>query len=189
MNNYDADLHETWYRFFGPSVRERRLRQLRPGTGLRRQGRGQHVELRALRAGQLAAGIEPPAQSRACASRRRNSNSGERRRDCRRVRRRSLRRERRVPHGGRPHAQGHWAPRLGLVVGPDEERPDEDLRLLGPVLRGVPLNMNIRAINGESYIITQYVSTTDADTRTTGTTRTAARSRSTDRGTCAGCRR
>ncbi len=51
----------------------------------------------------------------------------------------------------------HIAPRLGVVWDPLRNGKTKVYASWGRYFENVPLNMNIRAINGESYIITQYV--------------------------------
>jgi outer membrane receptor protein involved in Fe transport len=56
--------------------------------------------------------------------------------------------------------QGHWAPRLGLAYDPTGSGRAKIYGFWGRFYEAVPLNINIRAINGETYIIPQHVSDT-----------------------------
>lgn len=51
---------------------------------------------------------------------------------------------------------GNWAPRLGLVWDPSGTGKMKVYGFWGRFFEAIPLNMNIRAINGERYIITRY---------------------------------
>jgi len=157
-NNYDADLHETWYRYFadqfsgegwGTYVQERNYSVKGAGSTLStalfvqdswqlasnlRFNAGLRYETQKLNS---AADVAIAGESDAVDC----TVNGE----CRKVDGLTL--------------QGHWAPRLGLVWDPLRNGRTKVYGFWGRFYENVPLNMNIRAINGESYIITQYVNT------------------------------
>ena len=153
-NGYDADLAETWYRFFGPSgdsasyIQERqyfvqgsghttntafyvqdawRLRSnLQLNLGLR-------YELQALDSANDVA-ISGQSDAEACTA------HGE----CRTTDKLTL--------------DNNWAPRLGLSWDPLNNGRSKVYAFWGRFYEAIPLDMNIRAINGERYIIPQHVS-------------------------------
>jgi len=53
--------------------------------------------------------------------------------------------------------KGNWAPRIGLVWDPLKNGKSKVYGFWGRFYEAIPLDMNIRAINGERYIITQWV--------------------------------
>jgi outer membrane receptor protein involved in Fe transport len=53
----------------------------------------------------------------------------------------------------------NWAPRLGVTWDPAGTGRSKVYGFWGRFYEAIPLDMNIRAINGEDYIITQYVNT------------------------------
>lgn len=159
MNNYKAQLAETWFNFFGPAfdraayIQERQYsvngegstnnsavfiqdnwrvsQKLRLNLGLRWETQ------RLNSANQVA--IAGAADAEACTS------LGE----CRKVDGLTL--------------GGHWAPRIGLAYDPMGNGRAKIYGFWGRFYEAVPLNINIRAINGESYIIPQHVSDTALD--------------------------
>jgi len=157
-NNYNADLQETWYRFFGqaPSswgfgdatyIQERNYAVQGEGTTMNaaffvqdswaiRAGLRLNVGLRFERqrldsANNVA--IAGASDAEAC------TVDGE----CRTTNGLSL--------------EGSFAPRIGLTWDPRRDGRMKVYGFWGRFYEAVPLNINIRAINGESYIITQWV--------------------------------
>ncbi len=57
----------------------------------------------------------------------------------------------------------NWAPRLGVSWDPLGNGKSKIYGFWGRFYEAIPLDMNIRAINGEDYIITQYVNPVDAE--------------------------
>jgi outer membrane receptor protein involved in Fe transport len=157
MNNYDGNLHETWYRFFGPSfgfgtyVQERNYSVIgkgntsntaafvqdswRLGPSLRINA-GLRFETQRLGSANKVT-ISGKSDAEACVV------NGE----CRTVDGLTL--------GGR------MAPRLGFVWDPFKDGRSKVYAFWGRFFEAIPLDMNIRAINGEKYIITQYVNNTE----------------------------
>lgn len=58
--------------------------------------------------------------------------------------------------------QHNWAPRIGVAWDPMKNGRSKIYGFWGRFYEAIPLDMNIRAINGERYIITQHVSNTAA---------------------------
>ncbi|MEO8137641.1 MAG: TonB-dependent receptor, partial [Betaproteobacteria bacterium] len=152
-NNYSADLQETWYRFFGPAfgfgtyVQERNYSVKGAGSTLNsalfvqdswriasnvRLNAGLRYETQRLNSAKGVA-IAGASDAEACTS------GGV----CRNVDGLTL--------------GGHIAPRIGMVWDPMKNGRTKIYGSWGRYFENVPLNINIRAINGESYIITQYV--------------------------------
>ena len=50
----------------------------------------------------------------------------------------------------------NWAPRLGLVFDPMNNGRSKIYGFVGRFFEAIPLNLNIRALNGEDYIISDY---------------------------------
>jgi outer membrane receptor protein involved in Fe transport len=151
-NHYDADLNEVWYRWFGehPSwaswFQERNYFVQGAGTTLSsalfaqdswriasnlRLNAGIRYETQRLDSAEDVA-IAGEADAEACTA------HGE----CRTVDGLTL--------------KGHWAPRVGLVWDPLKNGRTKIYGFWGRFHENVPLNINIRAINGERYIITDY---------------------------------
>jgi outer membrane receptor protein involved in Fe transport len=53
--------------------------------------------------------------------------------------------------------KGNWAPRIGLVWDPLKNGKSKIYGFWGRFYEAIPLDLNIRAINGERYVITQWV--------------------------------
>ena len=157
INNYDANVGETWYRFFGPSfgfgtyVQERIYSVVGKGstnntamfvqdawkvTPSVQLNLGMRYEQQRLDSANNVA-ISGESDAVAC----------------------TVNLECRTTTGLR--LNGNWAPRSGRRS--PRKRPLEDLAFWGRFYEAIPLDMNIRLINGEHYIITQFVNPTDAD--------------------------
>ena len=155
-NKYDADLHELWYRYFGYSgsrggyyIQGRDYSVKGKGTttngaiflqdqwkispslqlslGLR------YEEQRLDSANNVAVGASA-AEGEAC-----NADVTA----CRTVDKLNL--------------KNNWAPRIGLTWDPLKNGRSKIYGFWGRFYEAIPLDMNIRAINGERYIITQWV--------------------------------
>ncbi|OFW30059.1 MAG: hypothetical protein A3H97_02190 [Acidobacteria bacterium RIFCSPLOWO2_02_FULL_65_29] len=154
INNYTADLHETWYRFFGPSagfasyIQERNYFVQGEGTTNNvawfvqdfwkitpqvQLNLGLRYEDQSLGSANNVA-IAGRSDAEACTA------LGE----CRIVD--SLR------------LTNNWAPRIGATWDPLGTGRTKIYGFWGRFYEAIPLNMNIRAINGERYIIPQFVS-------------------------------
>jgi outer membrane receptor protein involved in Fe transport len=154
LNNYDADLHETWYRFFGPSrgfasyIQERQY--FVQGEGKTRNSSffaqdawqitsnvtlnlGLRYEIQRLDSANDVA-ISGESDAEACTA------HGE----CRIVNGLSL--------------TSNWAPRLGISWDPLANGRSKVYGFWGRFYEAIPLDINIRAINGERYVIPQHVS-------------------------------
>jgi hypothetical protein len=133
-NNYDADLQETWYRFFGPGsfsgvdyptyVQERAYSVKGVGTTYNT----------ALFVQDSWRGVQPDRQRRR-AVREPAVDFSQRRGDRGPGRRRRLHGERRMPEGEGLDTPGALGAAIWRRVGSDEERTLQDLRLLGPLPR------------------------------------------------------
>ena len=155
VNKYDADLNETWFRFFGPSAGVLRrtsrsgstpssVRAVRSNAAWYAQDAwrplsnvqlnlGLRYELQTLSsANDVAIGGESDAE--ACTA------HGE----CRTVDSLTL--------------TNNWAPRLGVSWDPSNNGRSKVYAFWGRFYEAIPLDMNIRAINGERYVIPQHVS-------------------------------
>jgi outer membrane receptor protein involved in Fe transport len=153
-NNYDGDLHELWYRYFGYSGS-------RGGTYI--QGRDYSVIGKGTTSNgalylqdnwkitpslQLNLGLRYEEQWLDSANNVAVANASEAdscivNGECRTVNRLKL--------------KNNWAPRLGLVWDPLQNGRSKVYGFWGRFYEAIPLDLNIRAINGESYIITQWV--------------------------------
>ncbi len=154
VNKYDADLNETWFRFFGPSqgsasyIQEREYAVVGSGRTINaawyaqdawrplsnvQLNLGLRYELQTLSsANDVAIGGESDAE--ACTA------HGE----CRTVDSLTL--------------TNNWAPRLGVSWDPLNNGRSKVYAFWGRFHEAIPLDMNIRAINGERYVIPQHVS-------------------------------
>jgi outer membrane receptor protein involved in Fe transport len=156
LNIYDADLHETWFRFFGRSgafasyIQERSYFVEGEGTTASSAffaqdawritsnvtlNLGLRYEIQRLDSANQVA-ISGASDADACTA------HGE----CRTVDGLSL--------------GNNWAPRLGISWDPMADGRSKIYGFWGRFYEAIPLNMNIRAINGERYIIPQHVSQT-----------------------------
>jgi outer membrane receptor protein involved in Fe transport len=59
-------------------------------------------------------------------------------------------------HVGSYTMKGNWAPRLGVVWDPKDNGRSKIYGYVGRFFEAVPLDLNIRALNGEDYIINDY---------------------------------
>jgi outer membrane receptor protein involved in Fe transport len=155
VNTYDANLQETWYRFFGPAfgfgsyLQERDYSVTGRGRTTNtaayaqdnwrvssnlRVNAGLRFERQQLTSGNRVA-IAGASDAAACFS------SG----NCRTV--------------GSLAPGGTLAPRLGLTWDPSRRGVSKVYAFWGRFFESIPLDLNIRAINGERSIITQYVNT------------------------------
>jgi outer membrane receptor protein involved in Fe transport len=145
-NNYNGDLAETWYRYFGTYIQERAYSVKGQGTTLNtalfvqdnwrlasnlQLNAGLRYETQRLNSANQVA-IAGKSDAEAC------TVNGE----CRKVNGLTL--------------QGHWAPRIGMVWDPLKNGRSKIYGSWGRYFEAMPLNINIRAINGESYVITKY---------------------------------
>jgi outer membrane receptor protein involved in Fe transport len=153
LNDYDANLHETWYRFFGPSF-----------------GFGTFVEERnyAVTGGGGTTNAAAYAQDSWRVRPNLRVNVGLR------VERQRLTSDNRVEIAGPSDAVactftgtcrtvdgfvlgGKLAPRAGFVWVPTHRGLSKVSAFWGRFYEAIPLDLNIRAINGEQNIVTQYV--------------------------------
>lgn len=154
-NQYNGDLAETWYRFFGPAYGYGTYVQKRDYS-VKGIGTTYSQALFAQDSWKIASNVQINAGLRWESQRLSSGNqvqiagasdadkctsAG----DCRKVDGLTL--------------QGHFAPRVGIVWDPMKNGRSKVYGFYGRYFENVPLNINIRAINGESYIITQYVNT------------------------------
>ena len=65
-----------------------------------------------------------------------------------------------APVFGQMKLKNNWAPRLGLVWDPANNGKTKVYAFVGRFFEAIPLDLNIRAINGEKYIIKQWYSPT-----------------------------
>lgn len=154
LNDYQADLHETWFRFFGPSfgfasyIQERQYAVQGQGTTTNSAffaqddwrvtpnltlNLGIRYELQRLDSANDVA-IASQADAEAC-----TANL-----ECRTVNGLSL--------------PNNWAPRIGASWDPIGDGRTKIYGFWGRFYEAIPLDMNIRAINGERYVIPQHVS-------------------------------
>ena len=66
-----------------------------------------------------------------------------------------------APVFGQLKLKNNWAPRLGLVWDPANNGKTKVYAFVGRFFEAIPLDLNIRAINGERYIIKQWYSPTE----------------------------
>lgn len=155
-NEYLADLHETWYRFFGP----RRI--VRAGTELcarcdRIEERSYFVQgsgttkntayflqdqWKVLPNFQLNLGVRYEEQLMESARGVFVAASNDEVLSPR--------------HTDSFTLDGNWAPRLGVVWDPLNNGRSKVYASAGRFYEAIPLDINIRALNGEDYIISQY---------------------------------
>ena len=83
-----------------------------------------------------------------------------------------------MPHHDGLRLNGNWAPRLGASWDPLGNGRSKIYGFWGRFYEAILLDMNIRSINGEHYIITQFVNPTEL-TPTMCSTPRAVRWRST----------
>ena len=154
INNYDADLNETWYRFFGPA--RRRFRLVHPGAAVRRRRLGHTVNMaffaqdawRLTSNLQLNLGVRYERQALDSANDvavagESDAEACTAHGECRSVNSLTL--------------TNNWAPRLGLSWDPLRNGRSKIYGFWGRFYEAIPLDMNIRAINGERYVIPQHV--------------------------------
>ncbi len=153
-NNYEADLHELWYRYFGYSGS-------RGGTYI--QGRDYSVkgegtttngalylqdQWKILPNLQLNVGLRYEEQWLDSKNDVAVANASEAdscivNLECRTVKSLKL--------------KNNWSPRIGLVWDPLRDGKSKVYGFWGRFYEAIPLDLNIRAVNGEAYIITQWV--------------------------------
>jgi hypothetical protein len=157
INSYDANVGETWYRFFGPSfgfgtyVQERNYSVVGKGsttntamfvqdawkvTSSVQLNLGLRYEIQKLDSANDVA-VAGESDAIACTVDL----------ECRTVKGLKL--------------DGNWAPRLGASWDPLQNGRSKIYGFWGRFYEAIPLDMNIRSINGERYIITQYVNPTE----------------------------
>jgi len=157
INSYDSNVGETWYRYFGPSfgfgtyVQERIYSVVGKGsttnTALFVQDSWKVTPSVQLNLGlryeqqrlDSANNVAISGQSDAVA--------------C------TVNLECRTTNGLR--LNGNWAPRLGASWDPLGNGRSKIYGFWGRFYEAIPLDMNIRSINGEHYIITQFVNPTE----------------------------
>jgi outer membrane receptor protein involved in Fe transport len=153
-NNYDGDLHELWYRYFG--VSGSRGGTYIQGRDYSVKGQGTTVngalylqdQWKILPNLQLNVGLRYEEQWLESANKVAVANSSEAdscivNLECRTV--------------GKLKLTNNWAPRIGIVWDPLRDGKSKVYGFWGRFYEAIPLDMNIRAINGEKYIITQWV--------------------------------
>ena len=139
-NHYDADLHETWYRWFGDRVQERIYTvagsgdteneaafiqdqwKIRPNLQLNAGLRWERQSMTSAR-GLFVASMSDLSDMEAADDFTLDNN---------------------------------WAPRLGLVWDPMNNGRSKVYGYVGRFFEAIPLDLNIRALNGEDYIISTY---------------------------------
>jgi hypothetical protein len=159
-NSYTADLHETWYRYLGdPTGNSRFVGDCRGATCTRMEERIYQV-LGSGDTANEAAFIQDQWKVRPNFT----LNLG-------------LRWERQKMESGRGVAladdpaqintgeytqvdsftlDNNWAPRLGFVWDPKNDGRSKIYAYAGRFYEAIPLDLNIRALNGEDYIISEY---------------------------------
>ena len=154
MNNYNADLQETWYRFFGPAFGFASYIQERAYAV---QGEGSTINMAwfAQDSWKIASNVQLNLGLRYELQKLDSANdvaiSGES--DA----------EACTAHGECRTTDGltltkNWAPRLGVSWDPMKNGRSKVYGFWGRFYEAIPLDMNIRAINGERYVIPQHVS-------------------------------
>lgn len=153
INRYDADLHEQWYRYFGFS-------SSRGGDYIQDrsyfvQGKGTttnaalfaHDSWKITPSLQLNLGVRYEEQWLDSAQNVAVANKSEVdscvvNLECRTVDKLKL--------------TNNWSPRIGLVWDPAKNGKSKVFGFYGRFFEAIPLDMNIRAINGEKYVIKQW---------------------------------
>jgi outer membrane receptor protein involved in Fe transport len=160
-NKYDGDLHELWYRFFGPAAFANSYIQARDysviGKGTTTNGAffvqdqwkitsnlqlnlGLRYEEQWLDSANNVAVGASNDEAEAC-----NTDPTA----CRTIDQLKL--------------KNNWSPRIGLVWDPMKNGKSKVYAFAGRFYEAIPLDLNIRAINGERYIIQQFGNTRSLD--------------------------
>jgi outer membrane receptor protein involved in Fe transport len=151
-NNYKADLNETWYRFFGATsdaasyIQERNYSVVGEGTTTNLAWFAQDAWRVATNL-QLNLGVRYENQwldsaNDVAVGGRSDAEDCVVHLECRTVDKLKL--------------TGNWAPRLGISWDPANNGRSKIYGFWGRFYEAIPLDMNIRAINGERYIISLY---------------------------------
>jgi outer membrane receptor protein involved in Fe transport len=155
INKYDANLHELWYRFFGPAAFANSYIQARDYSVV---GKGTTTNSAAFAQGRfklrpnlrLNLGIRYEEQwldsaENVAVGNRSETDSCIVNLECRTVDKLKL--------------KNNWAPRLELVWDPANNGKSKIYGFFGRFYEAIPLDLNIRAINGEKYIIQRWGNT------------------------------
>jgi outer membrane receptor protein involved in Fe transport len=155
VNRYDADLHELWYQFFGPAAFANTYVQ---GRDYRVQGKGTtsngaafaQARLKLRPNLRLNLGLRYEEQWLDSAENVAVANKSEAdscivNLECRTVDKLKL--------------KNNWSPRLELVWDPAGNGKSKLYGFYGRFYEAIPLDLNIRAINGEKYIIQRWGNT------------------------------
>jgi outer membrane receptor protein involved in Fe transport len=162
-NDYKADLHEQWYRFFGYGTRTPRAVTGQPrGQYTYIQDRSYFVQgagttdnnaaflqdnWKVLPNLQLNLGVRYEEQALKSANGVAVAFNNAQADD-----------PTTAPVFGQLKLKNNWAPRIGLVWDPANNGKTKVYAFVGRFFEAIPLDMNIRAINGESYLIKQWYS-------------------------------
>ncbi len=156
-NKYDSNTHETWYRFFGPTSTSRlvgecagkRCDQVQEriysvdGSGKTTNSAAFVQDQLKLRSNlQFNLGLRYEEQKITSARGVYTARNAEEVSDPK--------------HIGSYTMKDNWAPRLGVVFDPKDNGRSKLYAYLGRFYEAMPLDMNIRALNGEDYIINDY---------------------------------
>jgi len=156
-NKYDADLHELWYRFFGPASFAATYIQPRDysviGKGTTTNGAFFLQDQWKITSNlQLNLGVRYEEQWLDSANNVAVGNSLAEAEEC----------------NADPTAcrlidqlklKNNWSPRLGLIWDPTRNGKSKVYASFGRFYEAIPLDLNIRAINGERYIIQRFGNT------------------------------
>jgi hypothetical protein len=156
MNSYDGNVHEVWHRFFGPSFASEGFNAYIQERNYTLEGKGTTSNMSffvqdAYKVSpnvQLNLGLRFEQQWLDSANDVAISGEADAE-DC------TVNLECRTTD--KLKLTNNWAPRLGVSWDPQGNGRSKVYGFWGRFYEAIPLDMNIRAINGEDYIITQYV--------------------------------
>lgn len=162
-NQYDSDTHETWYRYFGGITTSRfrgecvgivcdqlqeRIYAVEGAGTTKNQAAFLQDSWKVMPNLQFNLGVRYEVQKLTSARGAYTANSPETIND--------------PMHVSEIKLDNNWAPRLGIVWDPMNNGRSKVYAYAGRFFEAVPLDMNIRALNGEDYIINDYQHVTGA---------------------------
>jgi len=163
-NKYVANTHETWYRFFGPTTTSRLLNEcaaLRATTGCDQiqeriysvDGSGKTDNNAAFVQDQwkVKSNLQFNLGLRYEEQKMSSGRGVYLASDASQASDPTL-----AKHVGSYTMKNNWAPRLGVVWDPKDNGRSKVYAYAGRFYEAVPLDLNIRALNGEDYIINDY---------------------------------
>jgi len=156
-NKYDANTHETWYRYFGPTSSSRLVGACKGGTCDQMQERIYSVDGSG-KTDNNAAFLQDQWKVKSNLQ----FNLGLRYEDQKISSARGVYTADSAAaisdpkHIGSYTLKNNWAPRLGVVWDPKDNGRSKIFAYAGRFFEAMPLDMNIRALNGEDYIINDY---------------------------------